>query len=619
MRTRVALSILLILAACLSTAAGPVAAAQAERERCVRTADSTKSVARLWDEAILDAIRRDTPRPTVHARNLYHLSTAMWDAWAAYDPTADGVFFHEKAEADDIPAARDRAISTAAYRILTHRYGAANGAEESLAEFDALMASLCYPVDRISRRGGSPTALGNRIAQRILRAGLRDGSNEAANYTAPEYVPANEPLIVELPGTTMDDPDHWQPLALDVAISQNGIPEPVGPQVAVTPHWGHVTSFAMAPSDIGLPLDPGRAPSIRGADGGAGFKAEAVRVIELSSQLDPTDRRLIDISPRSSGNNPLGTNDGQGYDVNPVTGQPYEPDYVLRGDFGRALAEFWADGPKSETPPGHWNSIANEVVDSPGFERRVGGVGDELDPLEWDVKMYLALNGAVHDAGVVAWGAKGYYDSARPISMIRHMGGLGQSSDPAGPSYHADGLPLVPGLIEVVTHESSAPGQRHEALAEHVGEIALHAWAGNPEDPETQASGVDWIRAVEWVPYQEPTFVTPAFPGFTSGHSTFSRAAAEVLAAMTGTPFFPGGIATWTIPEGGLSFEAGPLRPLELQWATYYDAADQAGLSRLYGGIHVPADDFGGRRTGAQCGIAAWETAQRYFDGSARV
>ena len=75
-----------------------------------------------------------------------------------------------------------------------------------------------------------------------------------------------------------------------------------------------------------------------------------------------------------------------------------------------SLAEFWADGPKSETPPGHWNVIANQVADSPGFELRIGGQGPVVDRLEWDVKTYFALNGAVHDAAVAAWGAKGYYD-----------------------------------------------------------------------------------------------------------------------------------------------------------------------------------------------------------------
>jgi len=57
---------------------------------CTRRDLHGRSVARVWDEALLDAIRRDVPAPTVHARNLFHTSAAMWDAWAAYDPQADG-------------------------------------------------------------------------------------------------------------------------------------------------------------------------------------------------------------------------------------------------------------------------------------------------------------------------------------------------------------------------------------------------------------------------------------------------------------------------------------------------------------------------------------------------
>jgi hypothetical protein len=594
-------------------------AAGADAERCVRTVEPGKSVARLWDEVLLDAIRRDIPRPTVHARNLYHMSAGMWDAWAAYDPVADGVFVDEKLEADDPAAARDRAISYAAYRILSHRYGQAVGAEESLAEFDALMDGLCYSTADSRVRGDSAAALGNRIAARIIRQGLRDGSNERGNYAAPDYVPFNDPLIVALPGTTMNDPNRWQPLALEHSVAQNGVPLPVGPQQAVGPHWGHVTPFAMTSNEAGLPIDPGLPPLLHDPDSDSTFRDEAVQIIRKSGELDTADRKLIDISPASLGNNSLGANDGEGYAVNPVTGEPYARTVVHRGDWARALTEFWADGPRSETPPGHWNTLANSVVDSPGFERRLGGTGEELDPLEWDVKMYLALNGAVHDAAVAAWGAKGYYDSARPISMIRYMGGLGQSSDPEGPSYHPDGLPLVAGLVEVITEESSAPGQRHEHLGDHVGEIAIKAWSGNPEDPETQQAGVAWIRAVDWVPYQQPTFVTPAFPGYVSGHSTFSRAAAEVMTALTGSPYVPGGLATWTIPAGGLEVESGPSEDVVLQWASYYDAADQAGISRLYGGIHVPADDFGGRVIGSQCGKDAWLKANTYFDGTART
>jgi hypothetical protein len=197
------------------------------------------------------------------------------------------------------------------------------------------------------------------------------------------------------------------------------------------------------------------------------------------------------------------------------------------------------------------------------------------------------------------------------------MAGLGQSSDPDAPSYDPQGLPLVPGLVEVVTERSSAPGAEHAHLAGHDGEIAIRAWRGNPEDPATDTAGVGWILATEWVPFQLWTFVTPAFAGYVSGHSTFSRAAAEVLTAFTGTPYFPGGLFEATVPAESLQVELGPSRDVVLEWATYYDAADQAGVSRLYGGIHIAADDFGGRRIGSECGKGAWALARRYFDGSA--
>jgi hypothetical protein len=348
------------------------------------------------------------------------------------------------------------------------------------------------------------------------------------------------------------------------------------------------------------------------------FKAQAAQVIEYSSLLSPDDPTEIDISPGALGNNSLGTNDGTGYATNPFTGNPYAPQLVKRADFGRVLAEFWADGPTSETPPGHWNTLANAVADDPLFERRFEGGGAVLDPLEWDVKVYLPLNAAVHDAAVAAWGTKRVHDSVRPISMIRYLGGRGQSSDMGGPSYHADGLPLIPGVVEVITNASSAPGQRHQALANYVGEIAVLSWPGEPVDAATQYSGVRWIRAVEWVAYQRATFVTPPFASYVSGHSTFSRAAAEVLTRITGSPYFPGGLGQFTAPQNDyLVFEIGPSGTVVLQWATYYDAADQAGQSRLWGGIHIEADDFEGRILGATVGNQVYDKALTYFDGTA--
>jgi hypothetical protein len=201
--------------------------------------------------------------------------------------------------------------------------------------------------------------------------------------------------------------------------------------------------------------------------------------------------------------------------------------------------------------------------------------------------------------------------------MIRYMGGLGQSSDPSLPSYDKEGLPLVPGLVELVTPETSAAGGRHAALAGHVGEIAVRSWTGTPADPKTETGGVDWILAVDWIPYQLPTFVTPAFQGYASGHSSFSRAAAEVMTGFTGSEFVPGGLDEWTTKPGDLKFEAGPTAPVTLQWATYYDAADMAGQSRLYGGIHISFDDLNGRVIGSACGKGAWALAQQYYAGHA--
>jgi hypothetical protein len=113
---------------------------------------------------------------------------------------------------------------------------------------------------------------------------------------------------------------------------------------------------------------------------------------------------MIDISPNTIGNidisdfpktfeeyktfyNLTGGGDmSKGYTVNPIIGSPYQTQMVRKGDYTRVLAEFWADGPDSELPPGHWFTILNYINDHPLAEKKFNGKGDVLSDLEWDVK-----------------------------------------------------------------------------------------------------------------------------------------------------------------------------------------------------------------------------------------
>lgn len=577
------------------------------------------SMARRWNSQILNSIRRDTPRPPVHARNLYHLSAAMWDAWAAYDQMADGLFYTDKHTADDIEAARDEAIAHAAYGIVHHRYRPelAVGAAISQDCYTKFMAKLGYDPTDESLIGDSPSAVGNRIAQTILDATLDDGSNEANNYVdLTNYTQTNPPLVVEEPGVKVTNPDIWQHINLAEAETQNGIPIGAGTQGYVGSNWDGVTPFALtrAGNDTNY-IDPGPYPVMANEE----MNDWVVQMVVTHAKLDPDWPESIDISPGAYGNNSLGANDGEGHPGNPFTGEPYTPNVVPLGDFARVLAELWADGPRSETPPGHWNAIANEAFDHPDFEFRFEGDGEPLGRLEWDVKAYLALNGAVHDAAVTAWGIKRRSLGPRPITLVRYKSQLGQSSDPSLPSYHPDGIRLVPGFIELITPVSAAAGERHEHLRHYMGQVAVLTWRGEPGDRAHETGGTAWMRGTEWMPYQRRTFVTPPFPGFISGHSTFSRSAAEVLASITGSPYFPGGFAQYVAKQHAyLVFEDGPSVDVALQWATYYDAADQAGQSRIWGGIHIEADDFAGRKVGSEVGKTAFAKARSFFEGTAR-
>jgi len=620
---------------------------------------SQHSVAREWNDQLLEAIRNDFARPTVHARNLFHSSVLMYDSWAIFDANAEPVFlgkdfggyvcaFDGISTPENIEAARHEIMSYAVFRLLNARFINSPGSETTLQSALDLFLSYGYDPNFTSTdySNNSYAALGNYLAREMLTFGYQDNSNEQNDYANLFYEPSNDPLVLALyQDNSLINPNKWQPLAFDVFIDQSGNVTPLSTPSFLSPEWGQVTPFCLKPEELEVlsngfdcyvyknPGDPIYIENSTQNGIEDPYKWHFSLVVSWSSHMDPEDPTLIDISPAAIGNfdstnfpetfeeyksfydYAAGGDPSAGHDINPVTNAPYQPQMVKRSDYARVLAEFWADGPDSETPPGHWFTILNYVNDHPLLEKRFEGQGDVLSDLEWDVKAYLTLGGAMHDSAVDTWGIKGYYDYIRPISAIRYMAGKGQSTDPNLPNFDPHGMPLVPGLIELIQPGDELAGPNNE----NINEIKVYAWRGPDyiDDPLTDTAGVGWILGARWWPYQRGTFVTPPFAGYVSGHSTFSRAAAEVLTLLTGDPFFPGGMGTFEVEQNNfLVFEQGPTQDMTLQWATYRDASDQTSLSRIWGGIHPPIDDIRGRIIGEQIGTEAFAEAKAYFNAS---
>ena len=615
-----------------------------------------KSIVRQWNEILLNAIRTDFARPTVHARNLFHFSVAMYDIWALFDPKAEPYLIGKKRQGfqsslstlpdyDNKGEALRTAISYAAFRLLKHRFKNSPGAFQSHRDFNGMMSHLGYDKENhnLDYSSGDPAALGNFIASELIKYGLQDGAKEKNKYKNQYYSSVNKPLRMDKRGNpVLQNKNRWQPLTLETFVDQAGNEIPNNTPDFLGPEWGNVLPFALNEAEL----------SVHQRDGNI-FKVyhnpkmpppkmntHEVELIEneykwgfalvpiWASHLSSADTTMLDISPASIGNIASlpqnfsemrdfynffqGGDASKGHKTNPHTGIPYEPQMVKRGDYARVLAEFWADGPDSETPPGHWFTLLNKVSDHSACQKRFEGKGKRLDDLEWDVKSYFLLSGALHDSAISAWSIKGWHDYIRPVSAFRYMAEKGQCTDPRLPNYSKEGLPLIKGYIEQI-QPSDSDFKDHK----DVGKIKVYTWKGPDfiKYSTTDEAGVGWILAEKWWPYQRPSFVTPPFAGYVSGHSTFSRAAAEVLTQLTGSVFFPGGIAEYQVKKDEfLIFEDGPSQDFKLQWATYQDASDQCSLSRIWGGIHPPADDIPGRRIGTKVGKKAFSYGSRFFN-----
>lgn len=623
------------------------------------------SVAREWVDAILAGVKQDGQGPSVHARNIFHMCASMYDAWAVYEPDANTYLLGKKvgefqSEFDgfeftgtNVDSAKEVTICFAALRLLEARFSLYGSKHRVVEGYTDLLERQGYNIrDRsVDYSSGSPSALGNYIARQYFEFGQQDGSYEDDRHESRQYRPANPAFDPGMTGVQkLRDPNRWQPIDINDYVKKKGTDRTLpdwnwlfvtNQTVFTTPEWGNVLPFSLTEDDLTVKeregewkvyLDPGPPPLLsENADDRSsenykwGFTLNAI----WSSLLDPADSTRIDISPGAMGspsNLPDSFSDfdafynvyeggllkTQPHSVNPHTGKPYEKNEVLRGDYLRVISEYWVDAFNTYSPPGHWMDHLSLTSYDPHFPRRWKGEGDTLPQLEWDIKAYFTMAGALHDAAIACWGIKGYYDYVRPITGIRYMSSKGQSSDSLLPSYHPHGIPLVEGYIELVKESDPLVGEQDQ----HLNKIKIRAWRG-PEyvnDPFTETAGVGWILGENWWPYQRYSFATPSFAGYVSGHSTFSPCGAETLTIISGDPYFPGGMHTFKAKKDEfLEFEDGPSEDVTLQWATYHDAAAETCLSRIHGGIHPPCDDIPARKIGIKVARKAVDFAEQYF------
>ena len=496
-----------------------------------------------WDRVMLDAIAMNPPAPTLVTWRMHLVSSSVYDAWAAYDDVALG--YHtgnllRRPPAERTDANRAAAVNQAFYSALSFIYPN----QQDL--YDDLMADLGYvPTD--SRDPSTPQGLGNLMVDIAIARRMGDGSNfengwgQITSPTFPDlYAPVNsdDPTASNSAGGIDFDPNRWVPLRVPNgtltdgagnAILDHDDPSTYSTQSFLSPHWGAVEAFALTSGDQFLPPAP---PQL-------GSNAEYVDAL---------------------GN--VMTND-EAWRVQ--TAEVLETSANLT-DEQKVIAEFWADGPRTWTPPGHWNQLAQGLSIRDGHT-----LGD-------DVRMFFALNGALHDAAISSWDAKRRHDFIRPISAIRHL--------------YFDQM--------------------------------VEAWGGPNQGTQT-------ILGRDWQPYQSLTFVTPPFGEYVSGHSTFSRSSREVLLAFTGSDALYDGVTLigedydgdgnedllgqHVVPPGHLLFEDGPEEEIIMQWPTMLEASDSAGFSRRYGGIHFQDGDLRGREMGEQIGQQAFAFAQALWSG----
>jgi hypothetical protein len=419
-----------------------------------------KSAVLLWNEVVIDAIRNGTLGPPMVARALAIIHTAMYDAWAPFDFIALA----------SLPGATKRfKRSTSGAETLRRKEVAISYAAyrtlldlypAQKAKFDAQMQLRGLDINDIAQNADTPSGVGNAAAAVLIASRRGDGSNQLGDLSPGAYADYTGYVPLNTP-TAIVNPNRWQPLTFSTGAT---------PKFLV-PHWGLVRPFAIGSGDAMRPILT--LPQF----GSAEYADQAQEVVQLTANL--TDEQKV-------------------------------------------IAEYWANGPKTETPPGHWFLFAQDVSQRYRFS------------LDADVRMYMALGNAMLDASIGCWDCKRSFDYVRPITAIRAL--------------YAN---------------QTIPGFRGPGLG---------------------TSGIGPMPGAQWSPYQPASFVTPPFAEFTSGHSTFSSAGAGILSLFIGSDRFANSdsIAAGALTsEPGL-----PAQTVTLNWPTFSAAAREAGRSRMLGGIH---------------------------------
>ena len=277
--------------------------------------------------------------------------------------------------------------------------------------------------------------------------GINAGKSVASAILARRATDGSSTVVSYTPGT---DPGNWQPTP--PALANPSLPQ-----------WPDVQPWAMT---VGTQFRPSAPPALNSSKYAADFN----QVKEIGSATSTT--RTADQT---------------------------------------AIAQFWANGPGTSTPPGHWNVIAQTVAET------------KHNSLEENARLFAMLNLALADAAIVSWDAKYEFDLWRPVTAIRQ--------------------------------------------------------ADTDSNAKT-AADASWT----------PLLVTPPFPTYTSGHSTFSGAGAAILRAFFGTDRVSFDLPSETSGVANRSF------------TSFSQAAAESGISRIYAGIHFGFDNTAGLESGKRLG-----------------